>query len=186
MIDTNEAMNIGNNLGTAVVMNVTQARLPAAVIQPSRAGGLKFMPTVNTITGQQARRIDGRIKGIVPGKPIGKPRQSQSDKWKKRPCVMRYRAWADLVRQLFPDVPEAECVSELRITAYFEMPASWSKRTKYRMRGAKHRARSDCDNVLKSVMDALWKNDSAIADAVIRKRWDWQARTEIEIVLNPA
>jgi len=30
--------------------------------------------------------------------PVPKPRQTRSDKWKQRPCVMRYRAFADEVR----------------------------------------------------------------------------------------
>ena len=30
--------------------------------------------------------------------PCPKPRQTQSDKWKKRPPVLRYRAFADEVR----------------------------------------------------------------------------------------
>ena len=32
------------------------------------------------------------------GEPVPKPRMTQRDKWAKRPCVLRYRMWADMVR----------------------------------------------------------------------------------------
>jgi hypothetical protein len=31
-------------------------------------------------------------------KPVPKPRQTRSDKWKQRPCVMAYRTFADELR----------------------------------------------------------------------------------------
>lgn len=43
------------------------------------------------------------VRFVVPGTPIGKPRMTQRDKWrvgpKARPCVQRYRDWADAIRQ---------------------------------------------------------------------------------------
>jgi len=43
----------------------------------------------------------GNTKGryvVVPGAPIPKPRQTRRDKWARRPCVLRYREWADQIR----------------------------------------------------------------------------------------
>jgi len=34
----------------------------------------------------------------VPGNPVGKPRMTRKDKWAQRPCVLRYREWADRAR----------------------------------------------------------------------------------------
>lgn len=34
----------------------------------------------------------------VVGTPVAKPRMTKRDKWAKRPCVMKYWAWCDLVR----------------------------------------------------------------------------------------
>jgi hypothetical protein len=55
--------------------------------------------------------------------PIGKPRMTRSDKWKKRPEVMRYRAFCDEVRLRKLTMPE----SGAHVTFVLPMPASWSK-----------------------------------------------------------
>ena len=125
------------------------------------------------------------ITGTIPGTPIGKPRQTRRDKWDTRPCVLRYRAWADQAREIMSPLPPAEAVEEIRFTAYFDPPTSWIKKKRVASIGRKHRVKPDADNVLKC-MDALFAQDSAIADAVVRKRWDWHPRLEIEILLTPS
>ena len=140
--------------------------------------------TSNTAT---AGRFDepGRIRLVVPGPAPGKPRQTRRDKWAKRPCVVRYREWCDLVRSIAGVVPAAERVAELRIAAFFEPPKSWPKSKRARWVGTRHENTPDADNLCKAAMDTLWPdNDSAISDVSIRKRWDWHARLEIEIVLE--
>jgi hypothetical protein len=61
---------------------------------------------------------------IYPIVPMGKPRMTRADKWKKRPEVMRYRAFCDEVRLRGVALPE----SGAHVTFVLPMPASWSKR----------------------------------------------------------
>lgn len=107
----------------------------------------------------------------IPGAPIGKPRMTQRDKWKKRPCVMRYRAWADSARAAAPkDMPKDPV--DVNFTAYLPMPKSWSAKKREAMRGQLHRQKPDVDNIFKSLADALWKSDCGIAIGSFCKRWD--------------
>lgn len=126
----------------------------------------------------------GRIQLVIPGPAPGKPRMTNRDRWAKRPAVVRYRDWCDLVRSIAGDVPAAEKVTCVDITAHFEPPKSWSKRKRCAHIGAMHRTKPDCDNITKAVLDCLWQDDSRIAWTITRKRWDWNARLEIEIVTN--
>ena len=56
--------------------------------------------------------------------PVSKPRQTRSDRWKQRPAVVRYRAFADECRLRGVVVPE----SGAHIVFNMPMPPSWSKR----------------------------------------------------------
>lgn len=56
--------------------------------------------------------------------PMGKPRMTRSDKWKKRPEVLRYRAFCDEVRARGVILPE----SRSHIIFILPMPQSWSKK----------------------------------------------------------
>lgn len=111
------------------------------------------------------------ITFTIPGEPMGKPRMTQRDKWKKRPCVVRYRAWADKARESAPaNLPTDPLV--VSWTAYFSMPASWSAKKRNFMRGTFHRQKCDRDNVDKGILDALFKSDCGIAGGTLVKRWD--------------
>ena len=99
--------------------------------------------------------------------PVPKPRQTQSDKWKKRPCVMNYRAFADECRFSGMRVPEYGA----RMIFIVAMPESWSEKKKKAMDGKPHKQTPDVDNFLKSVLDSLFKNDSHIYDIRISKFW---------------
>lgn len=106
----------------------------------------------------------------IPGQPIGKPRQTQQDKWKVRPCVARYRQWADRARKAAAGkIPED--IEGVIIRAYFAMPNDWSVEKRLQMDGKKHHVKPDYDNVAKSVGDSLLDNDEILADAQISKRW---------------
>jgi len=108
---------------------------------------------------------------VVPVSPMGKPRMTQRDKWKQRPCVMRYRAIKDEITLLVGRaIPED--VESLSWVAYFPMPKSWSKKKKDEHRGRFHRSKPDRDNVDKAILDALFKEDCRIASGTLEKRWD--------------
>ena len=103
--------------------------------------------------------------------PVGKPRQSQSDKWKRRPCVVKYRAFADVVRDLWPeDIPFPD--SGGRFEFWIEDNRLEKSRAKDPRSGKPHTQKPDIDNLLKSLFDALNKDDSHIWNlAGVEKRW---------------
>jgi Holliday junction resolvase RusA-like endonuclease len=125
------------------------------------------------------------IKFTIPGEPVAKPRQTRSDKWKKRPCVMKYRAWADHARLCAGSLPSTCSIEEMRCVANFSPPESWSKKKRLACIGQRHRTTPDADNVGKAVLDSLFDQDSPVADLVVRKRYDWTPRVDIEIDYEP-
>ncbi len=119
---------------------------------------------------------------VVEGTPVAKPRMTRRDKWMKRPAVVRYREWQDKVRGEISGAPPAQFVEHVSIRAFFEPPASWSKKKRLEAMGSLHRDRPDSDNLAKGVLDTLWPDgDSAIANLSIAKRWGNFARLEIDI-----
>ena len=116
----------------------------------------------------------------VEGKPIGKPRQTQSDRWKKRPCVMRYRAWADGLRA---KAGKAGDPIRLDFAAFIPMPKSWAKKKKREMCGALHRQKPDIDNIAKAISDALLCEDKGIAMGKQIKYWCEQGEEGIHVWL---
>jgi Holliday junction resolvase RusA-like endonuclease len=161
------------------------ARIEPALVKVSRSPAEVLAAAASVKPLARAVHRPDRIVGSIPGKPIGKPRMTRRDKWLKRPCVLAYREWADKAREVMGELPPATAVDEIRVTAYFQPPESWSKKKRIAAIGTKHRVKPDADNVLKC-LDALFKQDSGIADAVVRKRWDWVSRLEIEILLTPS
>ena len=136
-------------------------------------------------TGGKAANSDALqpLSFTVLGAPVPKPRQTRSDRWKKRPSVMRYRAWADEARRVHNEAtrkqfPEVRFLGEIRYgrimaVAFFKMPGSWNAATKAKMKGQPHTLRPDADNILKSVGDSLFPTgDEHLHDLHIRKLWD--------------
>lgn len=140
---------------------------------------------MNLILNQprQVRTAD-RIAFTIPGPPLGKPRMTQRDVWKKRPAVLRYRCWADLARLCAGPMPNPADVARLDWIAYFEPPKSWSKTKLAAAMGQIHRAKPDRDNIDKAVLDALFEEDSGIGVGTIAKYWETEARLEIVITLT--
>jgi Holliday junction resolvase RusA-like endonuclease len=99
--------------------------------------------------------------------PVPKPRQTQADKWKKRPAVLRYRAFADKARELGVTVQNGD-----EICFYLPMPASWSDKKRAKMTGEPHTQRPDLDNLAKSILDAVHEDDSHLWHlGSMSKRW---------------
>ena len=99
--------------------------------------------------------------------PVPKPRQTRSDKWKKRPSVIKYREFADQVRAAGIEIP----VSGAEIVFKLPMPISWSKKKRAKMLGSPHQARPDIDNLLKALLDAIFDEDSCVWDIRASKLW---------------
>ena len=106
-----------------------------------------------------------------PIEPVAKPRMTQSDKWKKRPSVLKYRAFCDLCRLHKVELPECGA----GITFYIPMPRSWPKKKKEAMNGQPHQQKPDLDNLLKSLLDALYSDDSGVWHlAEVEKLWAYE------------
>lgn len=99
--------------------------------------------------------------------PVPKPRQTRSDVWKKRPPVLRYRAFADECRARKVQVPECGA----HITFVLPMPASWSNKKRDTMDGQPHQSKPDSDNLVKALLDAVLPEDCAVWDYRVTKLW---------------
>ena len=123
----------------------------------------------------QLRRRGGGSKMIKPPwniiavefAPMGKPRMTQADRYRKRDCVSRYWAYKDelrlAVREVLPDTIEMGFA--------IPMPPSWSSKKRAAMMGQPHRQKPDFDNLEKGFTDALLKEDCRIWAASSLKVW---------------
>jgi Holliday junction resolvase RusA-like endonuclease len=116
---------------------------------------------------------------FIPITPVAKPRMTQSDRWRQRDIVMRYRVFCDELRlkvgrHKFPD--------RVELIFYMPMPTSWSKKKKERMNGTPHKVRPDRDNLEKAVMDALIQkpdDDARVWEGHSAKYWSDEPGIEI-------
>ena len=103
--------------------------------------------------------------------PVPKPRQTISDKWRKRPCVVRYRAFADELRLLAAQ-QKFTLENGLAYEFHLPIPKSWSKKKQLEKLGTLHDQKPDIDNLLKSVMDCLLEQDCVIGHiGQVKKIW---------------
>lgn len=100
--------------------------------------------------------------------PIGKPRMTQRDRWKRRTCVQKYYEFKDSVKQQWGD-EDFPC--RVGIEFVIAMPASWSKKKKRERVGEAHQQKPDIDNLLKALFDSLLADDSAIYEVSAIKIW---------------
>ena len=104
----------------------------------------------------------------IPVDPVSKPRMTQRDRWKKRPAVMKYHNFCDILRPY--SVPFQKS-SRLSIVLELPMPKSWSKKKKQAMDGKPHQHRPDLDNLVKAVLDAFFEEDKQIYEIRGAKFW---------------
>lgn len=107
--------------------------------------------------------------------PMGKPRQTQRDKWDKRACVVRYRDLADQLRAV-ARLTGYKLTEALYVDFYLPMAKSWSKKKKAEKLGSPHDQKPDIDNMCKTVMDALSKEDKGVYECFARKFWSESGR----------
>lgn len=147
-----------------------------------------------SVTGVDVTGADGRkyyasakdhyLTFRVDGKPPGKPRMTQRDRWAKRPCVLRYWEWKDKVNYAFQQaggLPDEAIITSVNWAAHYEMPKSWSREKRLRKFGTKHDSKPDRDNVDKALLDALFKEDSGIGSGLIYKLWDDESYLAVAI-----
>lgn len=114
---------------------------------------------------------------VIYGQPIGKPRQTRSDRWKIRPCVARYRVWADLARLVCFGTPHKKLTltkpTALRVRAWIDSGTTH--------RTGPHTVTIDLDNCIKAVCDALFQNDQMIYAIDAKKLWCDGGKPRVEV-----
>lgn len=113
------------------------------------------------------------------GAPIGKPRMTQSDRWKKRPRVLKYRAFADAIREAAGQLPGDP--DGVLVTAFIAIPKSWPTKKQTRLAGKPCKQKPDHDNIAKAVGDSLFEEDCGIWLGVTLKYWCPQGEERLEI-----
>lgn len=113
--------------------------------------------------------------------PMGKPRMTQSDKWKKRKVVQKYWVYKDMLVQTAKGINFIMPECNYWIFCYISMARSWSKKKKKEFADCPHKLKPDKDNIEKGILDALCKEDSHIWDGRITKIWCYEEQARIEI-----
>lgn len=110
------------------------------------------------------------VRMLYMGSIMGKVRMTRQDAWKKRPCVMKYWEFKD---RIVEQAKEQNFVlgNEISLQFMIEMPKSWSKKKQELMLGKPHQNKPDIDNMVKSVMDCLLKDDSKVYSVFAEKYW---------------
>jgi Holliday junction resolvase RusA-like endonuclease len=100
---------------------------------------------------------------------------TRRDRWKRRPCVVRYFAWRDELRLRAGRLPKANRVTSLSWCATFAPPKWLSKARRAAMLGKIHRQMPDIDNIYKAILDGLFPRskggDSGIGFGIVSKVW---------------
>lgn len=105
----------------------------------------------------------------IPINPVGAPRQTQRDKWKKRPVVLKYHAYRDVVR-LFANQNKYTLQGSLEIEFHIEVPKSKSEKQKQSMYKTPHDQKPDIDNLVKAFMDCFGE-DKTLHQLKAKKLW---------------
>jgi Holliday junction resolvase RusA-like endonuclease len=126
-------------------------------------GDKLFRPAKNV-----TQPVSGKI--IIDLPPYPSPRMVRSDKWKKRPVVVKYFQWRkDFV--LLCKQQGYTLQDTFIVTFVIEMPRSWSKYQKRIMDGKPHKQRPDVDNLGKSCLDAWGIEDGFVYKLNAEKYW---------------
>lgn len=115
-----------------------------------------------------------------PVDPMGKPRMTQSDKWKKRKVTDRYWELKAQMRQIAEGYNFTLPESNYHMIFHIPMPDSWPKKKKLEMDGQPHKQKPDKDNLEKGVLDALCKEDSYVWDGRVSKYWAFKGKIVIK------
>jgi len=109
--------------------------------------------------------------------PFLKPRMTQSDKWKKRPVVVKYWNWKSSFQEYGINFDSGQ----VDVIFFVPMPKSWTKKKCLEMDGKPHQSRPDIDNYLKALFDAVCSEDSHIHTVTAKKVWSTKGMIELNI-----
>lgn len=113
---------------------------------------------------------------IIKIEPMGAPRQTQRDRWQKRPVIVRYHAYRD---QLNAQLPAYDLGLSVHLIFHIAMPKSWSKKKRAECDGKLHDQKPDIDNLAKGFMDAFHAEDKHVAILHAEKYWAEEGYIEI-------
>lgn len=99
---------------------------------------------------------------------IAKPRMTQSDRWKKRPIVLKYRAYKDELRAF---KVQLDMEVFYHIIFIMPIPKSWSAKKRSENWYRPHQQTPDKDNLEKGILDALFNDDARAWDGRVTKVW---------------
>ena len=112
--------------------------------------------------------------------PCPAPRMTQSDKWNKRKCVVKYHAFrTEFILKC--NILGYTLQPELDITFVLPMPKSWPNYKWFQFDGLPHQQKPDIDNVIKSVMDSFGKDDGFVHSVNANKIWGQEGKIIIRI-----
>ena len=112
---------------------------------------------------------------MIPINPIPKPRMTRSDKWKKRPCVVKYWEFKESLEKFYLRHENGQ----IAITFNIPVPKSWSNKKKFEMIGQPHQQKPDIDNLVKAYMDAVLPEDEHIYQIFADKYWSKNGSIEV-------
>ena len=101
-----------------------------------------------------------------PVQVVPKPRMTRSDRWNKRPCVLRYRACCDELRARGVRLPH-----HYAVIVTVPMPPSWPQTKREAMRGLFCLSKPDMSNYIKTIEDALVPKDETLWNVGGMKVW---------------
>ena len=143
---------------------------------PVRKTAKRHRSKTPTLTAEHIAALDAQVPAVQARciQLIGKPRMTQRDRWKKRPCVLRYRAMCDELRLSGLKLP-----SRFVLIAFMAMPTSWPAAQKRACNGQPHLSKPDQDNISKGCQDALSPSDSHHWDGRCIKLWAYSPKCVI-------
>ena len=128
-----------------------------------------------------------KIEIEILGTPIGKqrPRLSKYGTYTPEKTV-NYENYVKLCFiNKYKNYTPTEKPLKAKITAFFEIPTSYSKKKKKELIGQPHAKKPDIDNISKIILDGLnklaYKDDNQIAKLEIEKLYGEQAKVVLEI-----
>lgn len=133
----------------------------------------------------------------VPGAPIakGRPRITTRGRFARAYTPAKTRAYEDLVRchavEVMQDRPPIDGAITLTVTAFVAMPKNFSRKKRADALDGilKPVTRPDADNYAKAALDGcngiLFRDDSQVADLIVRKRYSVEPRLVITMEIDP-
>ena len=146
----------------AAQIKAAQKKLRKATVQPGEA---PLAPKL--IPAELQPRVDAKGRMVYPFGGMGKPRQTQKDKWKWRKEVAAYRRWKDMIRLSGFTLP----THGYHLIFVIAIPPSIRPAERAERLGREHLLKPDKDNLEKAVLDALHIEDSHVWDGRASKIW---------------